>query len=91
MVCRFFLGVAEAMFGPGVPLYLTVSADIRWRLSNGGGEGFGMVDADGCYGDSSSTPANRSDSDKASSSSAPQWRMPTAEPSPTEFLKFEDL
>lgn len=23
MVCRFFLGVAEAMFGPGVPLYLT--------------------------------------------------------------------
>lgn len=26
MVCRFFLGVAEAMFGPGVPLYLTVSA-----------------------------------------------------------------
>lgn len=23
MVCRFFLGVAEAMFGPGVPLYLS--------------------------------------------------------------------
>ncbi|KAI5360689.1 Putative major facilitator superfamily, MFS transporter superfamily [Septoria linicola] len=23
MACRFFLGVAEAMFGPGVPLYLT--------------------------------------------------------------------
>ena len=23
MVCRFFLGIAEAMFGPGVPLYLS--------------------------------------------------------------------
>lgn len=23
MTCRFFLGVAEAMFGPGVPLYLS--------------------------------------------------------------------
>jgi len=23
MTCRFFLGIAEAMFGPGVPLYLT--------------------------------------------------------------------
>ena len=23
MACRFFLGTAEAMFGPGVPLYLT--------------------------------------------------------------------
>ncbi|PPJ53262.1 hypothetical protein CBER1_11943 [Cercospora berteroae] len=23
MACRFFLGVAEAMFGPGIPLYLT--------------------------------------------------------------------
>ena len=23
MVCRFFLGVAEAMFGPGVPFYLS--------------------------------------------------------------------
>ncbi|CAK4032772.1 MFS general substrate transporter [Lecanosticta acicola] len=23
MACRFFLGIAEAMFGPGVPLYLT--------------------------------------------------------------------
>jgi MFS family permease len=23
MVCRFFLGIAEAMFGPGIPLYLT--------------------------------------------------------------------
>jgi MFS family permease len=23
MACRFFLGVAEAAFGPGVPLYLT--------------------------------------------------------------------
>lgn len=23
MTCRFFLGVAEAAFGPGVPLYLS--------------------------------------------------------------------
>lgn len=23
MTCRFFLGIAEAMFGPGVPLYLS--------------------------------------------------------------------
>lgn len=23
MACRFFLGVAEAAYGPGVPLYLT--------------------------------------------------------------------
>ena len=23
MACRFFLGIAEAAYGPGVPLYLT--------------------------------------------------------------------